>query len=66
MENKTITVGREHKRDVEDHRIGERLLHSVADAMVVPAELCLKKVKYYVVRASPVNTRLLAYLIHDL
>ena len=35
MENKAIAVGREHKRDVQGHRVVEGLLHSVADAMVV-------------------------------
>ena len=35
MEDKAIAVRREHKRDVERHRIVERLLHTIADAVVV-------------------------------
>jgi len=39
MEDKTVTIGGEHKRYVEGHRIVESLLHSVADAVIVVLRL---------------------------
>ena len=39
MKDKAIAVGREHKRDVECDGIVERLLHPVADAVVVVLRL---------------------------
>src|ERR1019366_10159432 len=39
MENKAIAIGRKHEWDVEGHRVVERLLHSVADAMVIVLRL---------------------------
>ena len=35
MKDKAVAVGRKHERDVERHRIVERLLHPGADAVVI-------------------------------
>jgi hypothetical protein len=39
MKDKAIAVGGKHKRNVKRHRVVERVLHSIADAVIVV--LCL-------------------------
>ena len=46
MPDKTIAIGREHKRDVERGGVLQRLLHAIAHGVVMVSQILLEVIRY--------------------